>query len=161
MMLRWLLLSLLVLISDQLSKQLIQSSLEPYAPVALLPSLNFTLVYNTGAAFSFLADAGGWQRWFFILLSAVISVVLVIWLQRLRSEETLTAVALSLIIGGALGNGIDRIFYGHVIDFIDIYFRHWHWPAFNVADSAICVGAGLLMLTSLREGRSSDSRQAG
>jgi len=160
-MLRWLWLSLLVVVLDQFSKQLIEAWLVPYQPLALLPSLNFTLVYNTGAAFSFLAGAGGWQRWFFLVLALTISVVLVIWLRRLRPGETLTAVALALILGGALGNAIDRALYGHVVDFIDVYFRGWHWPAFNIADSAICVGAGLLMLSSLREPQSSNSRQTG
>ena len=160
-MLRWLWLSLLVVVLDQLSKYLVEAWLTPYQALALLPSLNFTLVYNTGAAFSFLADAGGWQRWFFLVLSLVIGVVLVVWLRRLRKGETTTAVALSLILGGALGNAIDRALHGHVVDFIDVYYRGWHWPAFNIADSAICVGAGLLMLTSLRQDQPSKSRQTG
>jgi len=160
-MLRWLWLSLLVVVLDQLSKYLVEAWLTPYQALALLPSLNFTLVYNTGAAFSFLADAGGWQRWFFLVLSLVIGVVLVVWLRRLRQGETATAVALALILGGALGNAIDRALYGHVVDFIDVYYRGWHWPAFNIADSAICVGAGLLMLTSLRQEHPSKSRQTG
>lgn len=150
-MLRWLWLSAAILAADQLTKQLAEAWLSYLDPVAILPSLNFTLVYNTGAAFSFLAGAGGWQRWFFLSLAVLISVVLLVWLRRLRQDETLTAVALALILAGAVGNAIDRALYGHVVDFIDVYYGNWHWPAFNIADSAICVGAALLILTSLRE----------
>jgi signal peptidase II len=116
--------------------------------VAVLPFFNFTLAYNSGAAFSFLADAGGWQRWFFVALALAISAGLVVWLYRLRANVWGEAVAITLILGGALGNVIDRLWHGHVIDFIDVYYQNWHWPAFNVADSAITVGAVLLVLQS-------------
>ncbi len=145
-MLRWLPLSLLVIVLDQLSKQLVEASLSLYQSVVILPFFNFTLVYNEGAAFSFLSDQGGWQRWFFVFLAAGVTVVLLSWLRRLGREERMVAVALSLIIGGAVGNVIDRVLYGHVIDFIDLYYSSWHWPAFNIADSAITIGVVLMLL---------------
>ncbi len=144
-MLRWLWLSLVVVGLDQLSKQLIESSFALYESVAILPMFNLVLVYNEGAAFSFLDDQGGWQRWFFILLATIVTAVLIGWLRRLSRREWLVACALSLIIGGAVGNLIDRIIYGHVIDFIDIYYSSWHWPAFNLADSAISLGVALML----------------
>jgi signal peptidase II len=147
-MLKWLWLSLLVILLDQGTKYLAVNELQLYEPVAVLPFFNFTLAYNSGAAFSFLADAGGWQRWFFVALALAISAGLVVWLYRLRANVWGEAVAITLILGGALGNVIDRLWHGHVIDFIDVYYQNWHWPAFNVADSAITVGAVLLVLQS-------------
>lgn len=135
---------------DQVSKQWAEAALSLHQPVALVPSLNLTLMYNQGAAFSFLADAGGWQRWFFIGLASLVSLVLVVWLARLDKGERATAIGLSLVLGGAVGNLIDRFLHGHVIDFIDVYYDRWHWPAFNVADSAITLGVALLLLGSLR-----------
>ncbi len=154
-MLRWLILSLLVVVLDQSSKQLAEASLLVFERVPLLPGFNLTLVYNEGAAFSFLSDQGGWQRWFFVILATVVTLVLVFWLSRLKRGERLIAIALGLIIGGALGNLIDRMFWGHVIDFIDLYYGQWHWPAFNVADSAITLGVVFIFLDALR-GRSSE-----
>ena len=148
-MLQCLWLSGLVIGLDQLSKWLAASLLEPYQPVPVLPFFNLTLMYNTGAAFSFLADAGGWQRWFFLLLAFVISIALVIWISRLKRSELWLAIALSLILCGAVGNLIDRVLHGHVIDFIQMYYERWYWPAFNVADSAITVGAVLLVLDNV------------
>src|SRR5512147_1459323 len=133
-MLKWLWLSGLVIALDQVSKWLAEQFLLPGQPVPVLPFFNLTLLYNTGAAFSFLAQAGGWQRWFFLLLSLIISVALVIWIGRLQRGQTLLAIALSLILGGAVGNLVDRILHGQVIDFLDFYYATWHWPAFNVAD---------------------------
>ena len=144
--LRWLVLIVLILAADQATKLWVLAALQPYEVIPVLPSLNLTLVFNEGAAFSFLADAGGWQRWFFVALAVVISAVLLVWLWRLKPEDRLTAAGLSLVAGGAVGNLIDRIAYGHVVDFVDVYWRTWHWPAFNVADSAITVGVGLLLL---------------
>ncbi|MGA7800938.1 MAG: signal peptidase II [Gammaproteobacteria bacterium] len=144
--LRWLWLSVLVLGLDQLTKLLANSLLAWDQPLHLLPSLNFTLVYNTGAAFSFLSTASGWQRWFFIALGLVAVVVMVVWLSRLSVRDRLGGMAVALILGGALGNVVDRVWHGRVIDFIDVYYRHWHWPAFNVADSAITVGVALLIV---------------
>lgn len=151
-MTRWLWLSALVVVLDQATKWLAEGALVPYTPAPLIPSLNLTLMYNEGAAFSFLADAGGWQRWFFAALAAVVTVVLTLWLRRLKVGEGMTAVGLVLIIGGAIGNVIDRVLTGRVVDFIDVYYGGWHWPAFNLADSAITLGVILLLIATLREG---------
>lgn len=120
--------------------------LELHAPLVLIAGVNLTLVHNTGAAFSFLRDAGGWQTLMFIGLSGVISVAILIWLAQLDSRRAWLAAALALVLGGALGNLFDRVVLGYVIDFIDLYYQKWHWPAFNVADSAITVGAILLVI---------------
>jgi len=152
-MLRWLWLSLAVVILDQLSKQLVESNFLVFEVLPVLPYLNLTLVYNEGAAFSFLSDQGGWQRWFFILIGLMVSLVLIIWINRLAVNQRLSAVALSLVVGGALGNILDRILLGHVVDFIDVYYREWHWPAFNVADSAISLGVILMLIDAVREER--------
>jgi len=148
-MLKWLWLSLVVIVFDQVTKQMVTDSLHLYQSIPILPSLNLVLVHNSGAAFSFLSDAGGWQRWFFVVLAMGVSVVILIWIKRLKQEERRLAVALSLVLGGAIGNVWDRIAHGYVVDFIDVYYGEWHWPAFNVADSAICVGAALLILDAL------------
>ena len=137
--------ALIVLVLDQITKQIAEASFVLHERVAVMPSFNLTLRYNEGAAFSFLSDAGGWQRWFFTALALVVSVVLVVWIKRLPSREKWTALALSLVLGGAVGNLIDRIVYGHVIDFIEWYYDKWYWPAFNIADSGIFVGAALLL----------------
>ncbi len=147
MMLRWLWLSIVVVILDQLTKLWIDSSMTLHERLPLIEGyFDLTLAYNPGAAFSFLADAGGWQRWFFTILSTVVTLILVVWLKRLQAHEKITAVALALIIGGAIGNLIDRIAYGHVIDFLLVYYQQWSWPAFNVADSAISIGVVLMLL---------------
>jgi len=126
------------------------SWLSLYETVAIMPYFNLTMAHNHGAAFSFLAQAGGWQRWFFIGLAATISVVLLVWLAKLKPAEKLESISLSLILGGAIGNVIDRISYGYVVDFIDLYIGHNHWPVFNIADSAICIGAILLIADSFK-----------
>ena len=149
-MARWLWLSLLIVILDQATKWLAEALLVPFQPVPLMPLLNLTLMYNEGAAFSFLANAGGWQRWLFAGFALVMTTVLAIWLLRLEKGDRVTAVTLSLIIGGAIGNLIDRVQTGRVVDFIDFYVGTWHWPAFNVADSAISVGIVFLLITSFR-----------
>jgi signal peptidase II len=146
---KWLWISLLVLVFDQASKLVADAMLALHQPVLLMPSLAITKAYNTGAAFSFLGDASGWQRWFFIVLAVVVSCILLVWLLRLKTHERRCALALALILGGAIGNLVDRVLYGHVIDFIDVYYGSWHWPTFNVADSAITVGAVLLLLDAL------------
>ncbi len=141
-------LSLVVLILDQASKLYFESSLSLYQQIEVIPGyFSWTLAYNTGAAFSFLADSSGWQRWLFALIAVVVSITLVVWLKRLKADETWLAIALALVLGGALGNLYDRIVLGHVIDFILVHWqnRH-HFPAFNLADSAISVGAVLLAL---------------
>lgn len=150
-MLRWLWLSLMVVVFDQVSKQLVESNFLVFEAMPLLPYLNLTLVYNEGAAFSFLSDQDGWQRWFFIVVGLIVSLVLIIWISRLAVNQRLSAVALSLVVGGALGNILDRLFLGHVVDFIDVYYGDWHWPAFNVADSAITLGVILMLVEAVRE----------
>ena len=150
-MLRWLWLSLVVVIFAQVSKQLVESNFLVFEVEPVLPYLNLTLVYNEGAAFSFLSDQDGWQRWFFILIGLMVSLVLIIWISRLAANQRLGAVALSLVVGGALGNILDRLFFGHVVDFIDLYYGDWHWPAFNVADSAITLGVILMLVQTVRE----------
>lgn len=145
----WWLLALAVVVLDQATKLIVDSQLVLHQAVAVVPFFNLTLIYNEGAAFSFLADADGWQRWFFIVLSAVVSVVLAVWLTRLKRHENFLAFGLALVLGGALGNLIDRIAYGHVVDFIQVYYQSWYFPTFNVADSAISVGATILIVTSL------------
>jgi signal peptidase II len=138
-----------VLLLDQGTKLLADSAMLLHDPIELLPSLALTKAYNTGAAFSFLGDASGWQRWFFSGLAVVVCGVLLVWLRRLPVTDRRTALALTLILGGAVGNLIDRVLYGHVIDFIDVYYGNWHWPTFNIADSAITIGAALLVLDAL------------
>lgn len=144
-----------VIVLDQVTKFLAETLLTFHQPVPVLPSFNLLLTYNTGAAFSFLAGAGGWQRWFFLGLGLLVSIGLIVWLRRLKPTETRLATALALILGGAIGNLIDRAWLGQVIDFIQLYYQHWYWPAFNLADSAITVGAALLVLDSLWSGRTS------
>jgi signal peptidase II len=152
-MARWLWLSSLVVVLDHVTKWLAEGMLDPYRPVPLAPLLNLTLMYNEGAAFSLLSGAGGWQRWLFAGFALAMSVLLVIWLLRLGSGERFMAGALALVVGGAVGNLIDRVLTGRVVDFIDVHVGDWHWPAFNVADSAITLGVVLLLLSSLGEGQ--------
>lgn len=147
-MLRWLWLSVLVILLDQLTKYMASALLGYYQPVAIIPLFNLTLMHNTGAAFSFLDDASGWQRWFFTVIALGVSVFLVLWLKRLTVHEKMQATALALILGGAIGNVIDRIRLGYVIDFLDVYYDKWHFPAFNLADSAITIGAVLIIYDS-------------
>ena len=142
-------LAVAVLVLDQSTKLWASAALDYGVPLALLPLFNLTLVHNPGAAFSFLADAGGWQRIFFIALSSVVSLVLALWIWKLPRGVRLLAVALGLVLGGALGNLVDRVVHGYVIDFIDLHAGGWHWPAFNVADSAISVGVVLLLVDGL------------
>ena len=145
----WLGLTAIVILLDWHSKQVVSDALELYRPQEVFSWLNITLAHNYGAAFSFLSDAGGWQRWFFIVLASGVSLVLLVWLLRLPRKEWLTALGLSLILGGAIGNLVDRIQLGYVVDFIDVYYKNWHYPAFNVADSAITCGVILLLLDVL------------
>jgi signal peptidase II len=147
--LRWLWISVVVIALDQLTKIIATQTLQMHQPVAVFPLFNFTLAHNTGAAFSFLSEAGGWQRWFFTLIAIVVSTVIAVWLKRLRGDQVWLSVALTLILGGAIGNVWDRMTLGYVIDFLDFYYGDWHWPAFNVADSAITVGAIMLAIDAL------------
>lgn len=156
-MLKWLWLSLLALLLDQVSKLAIAGSMQLYQSIQIMPFFKLTYVHNTGAAFSFLSEAGGWQRWFFAGLALAISVIIAVWLARLKQHETLLAVALALVLGGAVGNLIDRLAYGYVIDFLDVYYDTWHWPAFNIADSAITLGVMLMLVETFGLGRSKES----
>lgn len=152
-MLKWIWLAVVVVVLDQLTKYIASTSLELFQPIAVMPMFNWTLMHNTGAAFSFLADAGGWQRWFFAIIAVVVSVVIVLWIKRLEQHEKWQAIALALILGGAIGNVIDRVWLGYVVDFIQVYYQQWYWPAFNVADSAIFIGVMMIIIDSIREYR--------
>ena len=152
-MLKWIWLAVVVVILDQLTKYIASTSLEMFKPVAVMPMFNWALMHNTGAAFSFLADAGGWQRWFFALIAVVVSTVIVLWIKRLQQHEKWQAIALALILGGAIGNVIDRIWLGYVVDFIQVYYQQWYWPAFNIADSAIFIGVVMIIIDTIREHR--------
>ncbi|SMC28188.1 signal peptidase II [Andreprevotia lacus DSM 23236] len=146
--LAWLGLALAVIVLDQASKHAIEAALHLGEAHSIIPGLfNLTLAYNPGAAFSFLANAGGWQKHFFTVLALGVSVFLVLQLKK-HPEQTRSSLAFSLILGGALGNVIDRVLLGHVIDFIQVYYGRWYYPAFNIADSAICVGAALMVWES-------------
>jgi signal peptidase II len=145
----WFILSMVIVLLDQLSKHWVEVSLTPYKPLPVMPMLNITLAYNTGAAFSFLSGAGDWHRWFFAAFSLIVSVVLVIWLIRVPLVDKLQCFGVSFILGGAVGNLIDRGLYGYVVDFVDVYYQYHHFATFNLADSAICVGAAALILDLL------------
>lgn len=146
---KWLGLAVLVVVLDQVTKRLAELHLTYGEPLAVWPSFNLTLLYNRGAAFSFLSDAGGWQRWFFVSVSVLASVALLVWLRKLKPGQWALALALALVLGGAVGNLIDRLWLGHVVDFIQVYYQRFYWPAFNIADSAITVGAVLLIRDGL------------
>jgi signal peptidase II len=148
----WLGVALIVILFDQLSKIAVARVFTYGEPHALTPFFNLFLIYNRGAAFSFLASAGGWQRWGFTALGVVAAIVICYLLKR-HGTQRLFCTALALIMGGAIGNVIDRIAYGHVIDFLDFHVNTWHWPAFNLADSAITIGAVLLVFDELRRVR--------
>jgi len=162
-MLKWLILSVVVVVLDQLSKFWATAELNYAVPVYVMSSLNWFLAHNTGAAFSFLSEAGGWQRWFFVGLAAIVSVVIILWLKGLPRNEKWLAAALALILGGAIGNVVDRALYGYVVDFIQFYYissdscvpgfyfsgTQCNWPAFNIADMAIVGGAAIMILDGL------------
>lgn len=156
-MLRWLWLSAGVLVLDQGTKWMVDHRMQLYQSIDLFPQFQLTYLRNEGAAFSLLSGAGGWQRWFFIGLALTASGLIIRWLRQLPKGATREAIAWTLILGGAIGNLIDRILFGYVIDFLDVYYGAWHWPAFNIADSAITLGVGLLLIDTLfqRSGRPS------
>lgn len=148
--LRWLILSAVVIIADQVTKTLAVKLLFGSPPVVLIPGFfDFSLVYNTGAAFGLLNDAEGWQNIFFIIVAVSVSFFVLISLYRLKESEMQTAIAFALILGGAIGNIIDRIRQGYVVDFVHWFYGDWHWPTFNIADAAISIGAVLLVLDVL------------
>lgn len=140
----WLWVTLIVVIIDRITKYFASHYLIPYVAFPVMPGFNLTLSYNKGAAFSFLNSAPGWQVWFFGLIAVVVSLGVLLWLFRLPKREGWVCIALTLIIGGALGNLWDRVSYGQVIDFIQWYVANYYWPTFNIADSAICIGAVML-----------------
>ena len=143
-------LSAVAFILDLLTKYIVTQNFELYESVNILPIFNLTYARNTGAAFSFLADHSGWQKYFFIVLAIVISAVLVYFLKKNSASQKLQNSAYALIIGGALANMVDRAYNGFVVDFFDFYWQDWHYPVFNVADVAICIGAGLLALDAFK-----------
>ncbi|KTC88688.1 signal peptidase II [Fluoribacter dumoffii] len=145
----WFVLSFIVIVCDQASKYLVGIYLTPYKPLPVFPMFNITLAYNSGAAFSFLSGAGDWHRWFFAGFSLIVSIMLGVWLYRTASQAKLLLAGISLILGGAIGNLFDRALNGYVIDFIDVYYKHHHFATFNLADSAICIGAGFFLLDLL------------
>jgi signal peptidase II len=147
----WLWLSFVIIILDQASKILISATLNFNQPIAILPFFNLRLVHNTGAAWSLFANFDGSQRWFLSGLAILVSGLIIIWLYRLDRQQRWIAVALAFILGGAIGNVIDRLIYGYVIDFIDIYYQNWHWPIFNIADSGITLGAIMLGIDALKK----------
>lgn len=153
---KWLWLSVLTVVLDQLTKKIAEAELILHKALAVFPGFNFTLMYNKGAAFSFLSDAGGWQRIFFVVISSVISIFLFFWLKQIcrddkQKNNSLLQIAITFILGGAIGNLIDRALTGQVVDFIQIYYASYYFPAFNIADSAITLGAGLLILDMFLE----------
>ena len=146
---RYLWIAVLVFVSDQLTKFAAADYLTRHGDVQLTSFLNFALVHNTGAAFGFLSSASGWQNIFFIVVASVACIVILWMTWRLAANDLVLGTGLMLVLGGAAGNLTDRLLHGYVIDFVDVYYRAWHWPAFNVADSAITVGAVLLIIDAL------------
>ncbi len=153
--LSWLWVTVVVLVLDRITKLLALHNLSAYVSKHITPFLNLTLAYNKGAAFSFLGSQSGWQSWMFGALAIIVSAALLVWLKRLSSRERVVSIALCLIIGGALGNLWDRVILGYVVDFVDLHLTHWHWPVFNLADSAICLGAFLLIVDAVFKPKSS------
>lgn len=150
MMFKWIWLSVAVILLDQLTKQLVAANFQLHESVAIIPMFNLTLAHNPGAAFGFLGQAGGWQRWFFALIAVAVSIGIAYWLKQMKQDKLWEAVGLALVLGGAVGNLVDRIIHGYVIDFLDVYYQVWHWPTFNVADIGISVGAVVLIIDALR-----------
>jgi signal peptidase II len=146
-----LLLATLIVILDQATKWMITQTFLFEETLSIFPGFSLTLRHNTGAAFSFLATAAGWQRWFFVGLAFIISSIIIIWLGRLSKDDKSESIGLALVLGGALGNLIDRLWFGYVIDFILVYYKDWQWPAFNIADSAIFMGVVLYTLSTFKK----------
>ncbi|WP_068545763.1 signal peptidase II [Thalassotalea crassostreae] len=159
--LRWLWLAVVFFILDQVTKQAVVALMDYREVIPVMPFFNLTHVYNPGAAFSFLADQGGWQRWFFTAIAAGVSVALVVWLAKTPKKDTLISISFALILSGAMGNLIDRMMYGYVIDFLDFYVGNKHWPAFNVADSAIFIGAALMIIDAFKNDKNKESEKTG
>ena len=145
----WIGLALLVVVIDQFTKAITLNTLKEGSSQALTSFMNWVLLYNPGAAFSMLAQSGGWQKWFFTIIGIAAAIV-IIWLLKRHAHQNLFSFALSMILGGAIGNVIDRFLHGAVVDFIDVYYANYHWPAFNMADSAITLGTILLVIDEIR-----------
>ena len=155
--LRWLWLTLICLTLDQVTKQWVAGTFDLYESIRVLPIFNITYVHNPGAAFSFLADQGGWQRWFFTAIAAIASIVFIVWLAKTPKSQTLLSIAFALMLSGAMGNLIDRVLFGYVIDFLDFHWSGNHFPAFNIADSVIFIGAALMILDSFTADNCADN----
>lgn len=160
MLLRWSWIPILVLILDQYTKNLATSELVRGVPKAIFPGLNFNLAFNCGGAWSLFADVGDWIIWFFLVVAVVVSIVITVWLYRLDAAEKLKGFSLALVLGGALGNLWDRVTVRCVVDFIQVYYDKWAWPTFNIADSAISVGAVLLIYVFYQEGKAEKQSKA-
>lgn len=152
--LRWLWVAAVAFAIDFISKIIALQHLQFQTPIEIFPFLNLTLTYNYGAAFSFLAAQSGWQLWFFTIIAIIVIIAILYWLRKIPRRHNLFAISLTFILGGAIGNVFDRIFYGYVIDFIDFHYKAYHWPTFNLADSFICIGAFLFILSSLKHNKS-------
>lgn len=156
---RWLAWALVVCVLDQVTKHLASAMLDYGVPHPVLPGFNLTLLHNTGAAFSLLHEASGWQRWFLAGIAVLVGGVVIAWMAALDATQRWVPLALALILGGAIGNLVDRLLLGHVVDFIQLYYERWSWPAFNIADSAITVGALMLILHGPRQGRADSAEK--
>ncbi len=149
--LRWLWLTLICLVVDQVTKHWVAGSFDYRETLAVFPFFNLTYVHNPGAAFSFLADQGGWQRWFFTAIAAIASIVFIVWMAKTPKQQKLLSIAFALILSGAVGNLIDRVMLGYVIDFLDFHWAGYHFAAFNIADSMIFIGAALMIYESFTQ----------
>lgn len=154
--LMWLWITVIFLVIDQITKHLVAGNMALYESFNVLPFFNITYAQNPGAAFSFLADQGGWQRWFFTAIASIASVVFLVWLKRTPSNQPILAAALACMLSGALGNLIDRALFGYVIDFLDFHWQGNHFPTFNIADSIIFIGAGLMIIDSFKQEQSKE-----
>ncbi|MDC3329240.1 signal peptidase II [Candidatus Thioglobus sp.] len=146
-------LSLILVIADQLTKMMVLGSLKLYESIEITSFFSLTHVHNYGAAFSFLADEDGWQQYFLVSVSAIASIVLILWMRKISTNQSYKLIALSLILSGAIGNLIDRAVFGFVIDFINLHYQDFYWPVFNVADTAITLGVILLLLVDFKKDR--------
>lgn len=148
----WVIIALAVFALDHITKTLVLTYLPLHTPINILPSLNLLFSLNAGSAFGFLHEAGGWQKWIFTIIAALVSLFIVVWQLKINTKHnTLLVTALALVLGGTLGNLYDRVFYHEVIDFIDFYVKNWHYATFNIADMAICIGAGLLIIDTFNK----------
>ena len=155
---RWLILAFVVILLDQFTKWMVLNNLQTGETIYVAPFFNWVLAHNSGAAFSFLADAGGWQRWFFTVLALGVSLWIIVMLKQHRGENRIS-LALSLILSGAIGNVIDRVRFGAVVDFIQWHVNGFYWPAFNIADAAIFIGASLMILDAVLRGKAENAQK--